>query len=123
MTPAKVVRLELHGAPWREDDRAWFESRPSRSHRMRMAFPDEFDAPPAPEAHVLVTIVRQVRPGERWRQSFWLHRNLWPAPEAESVAHALFEVAVGREPMPKCGKDLGALIEKYTAKNESGSVQ
>jgi hypothetical protein len=109
-------------APWKENDRVWFESRPRRSHRMRMAFPDEFDAPTAPEAHVLVTIVRQVKPGERWRQSFWLHRNLWPAPDAESVAHALFEVACEREPVPKCREELRALVGKYTAQNESGSA-
>jgi hypothetical protein len=60
-----------------------------------------------------------------WKENdrVWFESRLWPVPDAESVAHAFFEVACDREPLPKFGGELRALIGKYTAKNESGSAQ
>jgi hypothetical protein len=41
-------------------------------------------------------------------------------PDHESVAHALFEVATGHEPIPRGGEAMCALIKKYTISGQGG---
>ena len=63
-------------------------------------------------------LIRQVEPGKRIRAGFFIPTQALPVPDAESVAHALFEIATGREPIPHGGEALGALIEKYTSRSQ-----
>ena len=102
---------------WKDDDRTWFAQNPTRSHRVRMPFPGEADAhaAQAPAAHALVVLVRQVEPGARLRRGFYVPTGLLPVPDDEAVAHVLFEIATGHEPVPSTGAALAALIDKYTA--------
>jgi hypothetical protein len=58
-------------------------------------------------------LVRQVEPGSRIRAAFCCGGDLLPLPNDEAVAHALFEVAMQREPVPPDSEALRALIEKY----------
>ena len=61
-------------------------------------------------------LVRQVQPGSRLRAVLDLDAVLLPgSPHDEAFAHALFEVAVGREPVPPDLQALNALTEKYAA--------
>jgi hypothetical protein len=114
-------RVYLFNHPWKDDDRNWFKQNPSRSHRVRMPFPNEADEAVAdpPAEHALIMLVRQVEPGSRLRFGFYLNADLLPVPDDEAVAHALFEVAAGREAVPPGGAGRRALIEKYTAHRES----
>jgi hypothetical protein len=61
-----VGRLEH---PWTRDDREWFEKNPSRSHRMRLPFPDEFNQMKAkiPAGCAMIVLVRQITPGDRMK--------------------------------------------------------
>jgi hypothetical protein len=101
--------------PWKDDDREWFEQNRQRSHRVRLPFPDEADEEVAktPAGHALIMAVRQVEPGIRIRAGFYLNAELLPAPDDEATAHALFEIAEGREPIPPNGAARAALLEKY----------
>ena len=107
--------LSMLDYPWKTDDRVWFGKNPRRSHRVRMPFPGEFDelGAKAPAGHALVILVRQVKPGTRARHSFYLNADLLPVPDDEAIAHTLFEVATEREPLPRNGWALNALIAKY----------
>jgi len=63
----------------------------------------------------VIMFVRQVEPGQRLRAAFDPDVILLPgSPHDEAFAHALFEVAVGREAIPPDSEALRALIEKYT---------
>jgi hypothetical protein len=63
-----------------------------------------------------VIMVRQVAPGQRLRAAFDPDAVLLPgSPHDEAFAHALFEVAVGREAVPSDLQALNALTEKYAA--------
>jgi hypothetical protein len=42
----------------------------------------------------------------------WLETELLPVPDDEAVIHALFEIAVGRESMPREPQAFRALVEK-----------
>jgi hypothetical protein len=106
------VERSLLDHPWKTDDRAWFEGNPKRSHRVRMPFTDEFETK-VPAGCALIILVRQVKPGTRVRHGFYLNADMVPVPDNEAIAHALFEVASGREPMPRNGWALNALITKY----------
>jgi hypothetical protein len=110
--------VSLLDHPWKTDDRIWFEQNPTRTHRMRMAFPGEVDEEVArtPAGHAPITLVRQVEPGSRLRTGVYLSVDLLPVPDSEAVAHALFEVAAGREAIPSSGGALLVLAEKYTAR-------
>jgi hypothetical protein len=110
--PVRNVSLRNH--PWKDDDRKWFERNPSRAHRMRLPFAGETDdEAEAPVGHTRVMLVRQVEPGARRRTSFYLRSDLLQLPDIEGVAHALFELAMGREPMPRSRRALCDLIDKY----------
>jgi hypothetical protein len=118
--PFNVSRLNH---PWKDDDRDWFERNPTRAHRVRMPFPGEVDEFPAeahekeaPAGRALIILVRQFEPGYRSRAGFYLNSRLLPVPDDEAVAHALFEVAGRREPVPSNQQAFLALVEKYTAR-------
>ena len=117
----RTSEVNLLDSPWKDDDRIWFEQNRSRSHRLRMPFAGEFDqeAAKTPTGHVLIVLVRQVEPGTRARA--WLYLDVVPlpgTPRDEAAAHALFEVARGREAMPPDVKSFDALIEKYAIARE-----
>jgi hypothetical protein len=111
-----MLQVNALDSAWKDDDRRWFERNPRRSHRVRPPFPGEYDAEAAgtPPGHVLIVLVRQVEPGRRIRPAVSLNADLLPLPDDEAVAHALFEVAMQREPAPSDGAALRALVEKYT---------
>jgi hypothetical protein len=112
---SEVVLLEH---PWKSDDRDWFKRNPSRAHRVRMPFPNEIEQEAA-AATALIVCVRQVEPGTRLRSVLDLDANLLPPPDDEATAHALFEAAVGREPMPRDSAALCTLVERYTVEGAS----
>ena len=108
-----VYRLDY---PWKSDDRAWFERTGTRAHRARMPFPGEVDdeATAAPAGQALVVLVQHVEPGSWVRTGLYLDTRLLPVPDDEATIHALFEMAMRREPMPPDVAALIALIEKYS---------
>jgi hypothetical protein len=109
--------------PWKTDDRDWFEQHPERSHRARLPFPGEVtpeEIGSVPEGHQPLMLIRQVEPGKRIRGAFFILSQMLPVPDAESVAHALFEIATGYEPVPRGGEALGALVRKYTTISGQG---
>jgi hypothetical protein len=111
--------------PWTLDDRDWFEQHPERSHRARSLFVGEFrpeEIGPVPEGHQPLMLIRQVEPGRRIRAGFFIPSQMLPVPDAESVAHALFEIATGHEPIPRGGEAMGALIKKYTISDQGGQA-
>jgi hypothetical protein len=113
--PRNVSMLDT---PWKDDDRAWFERNPSRAHRVRMLFPGEADkeATKAPAGHTLIVMLRQVEPGTRLKAGFYFNTELLPLlPDDEAVAHALFEVAVRHETVPRNPQAFSALVDKYAA--------
>jgi hypothetical protein len=84
---------------WREDDRRWFAANPTRSHRLRRAFEAETVLGRAAPSWIAV---RQIEPGKRQRLGF---EPPGPLPNAEQVAHALFDtladaLAAGRDTVP-----------------------
>jgi hypothetical protein len=113
--------VNLLDRPWKSDDRAWFERNPSRAHRVRMPFPGEADkeAAETPAGHALILLLRQVEPGTRIKVGFHLNAELLPVPDDEAIAHALFEVAVGHEPVPRDQQARFALIEKYAGAHDA----
>jgi hypothetical protein len=116
---SEVVLLDH---PWKDDDREWFKQHPSRSHRMRMPFPGELDGVEIPAGRKMIMFVRQVEPGQRLRAAFDPDVVLLPgSPHDEAFAHALFEVAVGREAIPSDSEALDALIKKYTTSADGGA--
>jgi hypothetical protein len=105
--------------PWKKDDREWFEQHPERSHRARFPFDGEVlseRSDPAPEGHRLLVLLRQVEPGKRIKSGFLISDELPPVPDVEAVAHALFDIATKRVPVPRDGKAMCALIEKYQSR-------
>ena len=110
----KLNQINILDAAWKDADRAWFEQHPTRSHRIRPAHPGEAADVAwhtAPEGCVLVVVVRQVEPGLRIKQKFFFHEELWPAPDDETIAHALFDLNARGEPV---GRDaLQALAASY----------
>jgi hypothetical protein len=107
--------INVLDSPWRQDDRDWFQQHPQRSHRARFPFAGEVtpEQLAAPDGHRLLLLLRQVEPGKRIKSGFFISDELLPVPEVEAVAHALFDIATRREPVPPNGKALCALIEKY----------
>jgi hypothetical protein len=112
MRPSKV---NFHSTAWITNDDNWFAQNPTRSHRARMPIPGECDEKVAtgPPGTTLVILVRQVKPGTRLRVGRFLGTNFLPVPDDEATIHALFEVAMGREPVPPDDEALRVLIEKY----------
>ena len=115
-------RINLDDSPWKDDDTAWFEQNPGRSHRMRMPFACESDKEVAETrcGYGLIMLVRQVEPDCRVRARPYLRADLLPLPDDEATAHGLFEVAVRHEGMPADREALDALIAKYTIDGERG---
>jgi hypothetical protein len=121
---AREVSLLDH--PWKDDDRTWFQQNPRRAHLMRAPFPGELDGkvPNPPASYTPLVLLRQVEPGTRLKAVLYLPPGqLLPLPmnevEAEAISHAWFEIAVGREPMPREPQAFRALIEKYSTHEES----
>jgi hypothetical protein len=85
-------------------------------HRARLPFPGEVDeqAAETPAGDALIMLVRQVEPGRRLRAVVFLDANLLPLPDDEAAVRALFEVAMGREALPRDRQALSTLIKKYT---------
>ena len=112
---ARNVSLLDH--PWKSDDRSWFEQNQERAHRARMPFPGEVDEEAAntPAGQALIMLVRQVEPGFRVRAAVFLDANFLPLPDDEAVVHALFEVGMGREAVPRDRQALRTLSKKYQA--------
>ena len=107
--------------PWKQDDHAWFEQHPDRSHRARFPFVGEIgleQSGVAPGGHRLLVLLRQVAPGKRIKSGFFISNELLPVPDVEAVAHALFDIATRREPVPHNGAALCVLIEKYQIAEE-----
>jgi hypothetical protein len=70
-------------------DKAWFESHPNRSHRIRLAVAGEVPGMTAREPYA---VVRQVAPGLRYRRFF---DTTVPLPEDEApehIAHAIYDL-------------------------------
>jgi hypothetical protein len=111
-------------APWKDNDRRWFEAHPQRAHRLRPPLPGEIDGTPLADlaknhagAAVVMTI-RQVRPGERMRGGLCVDVGMLPMPDNEAFAHALFDLAAS----PGTVEEFRALVEKYQA-NHAGVSQ
>jgi len=101
-------------AAWREDDRRWFAANPTRSHRLRRAFEAETLLGRAAPTWIAV---RQIEPGKRLRLGF---EPPEPLPNAEPVAHALFDVladafAAGYDAIP-----LRDVIARVSARGSGG---
>ena len=105
----------------KKDDREWFEQHPGRSHRARFPFDGEVGPEElvAPEGHRLLVLLRQVEPGKRIKTGFFISNELLPVPDAEAVAHALFDIATRRVPVPRNGEEMCTLIEKYQTPREA----
>jgi hypothetical protein len=113
----RATHVSVLNHPWKNDDRDWFEQNPERSHRMRPPFPGEFDGVKLPAGREVIVLVRQVEPSKRIKTVFDPDVVLLPgSPDDEAFAHALFEVAAGRETMPSDPQACEALIEKYTGR-------
>jgi hypothetical protein len=104
--------------PWKVADAEWFKRHPDRSHHARQPMEGEaeafgFDEEPPP-GHELMMLVRQVEPGRRIRLGFYKLVGL-PVPDAESLAHALCDIAARDagtgKPVNKA--ELMALCERY----------
>jgi len=108
-------KINFSTTPWIADDDDWFAQNPSRSHRARAPFPGECDEKIAmvPPGTALIILVRQVKPGTRLRVGHVFGTNFLPVPDDEATIHALFEVAMQREPVPRNDETLRTLIEKY----------
>jgi hypothetical protein len=117
-----VSGINLLDSAWKDDDREWFERNPSRSHRARLPLPGELDKEGLEAAlgQVLILLIRQVEPGARIRAAVTVDVDLLPIPDDEAAAHALFEVAVGREGVPPDRQALCTLIKKYAVHREPG---
>jgi hypothetical protein len=122
MAPPPHGLISVLDHPWKKDDRDWFERHPGRSHRARFPFDGEVgEELVAPEGHRLLVLLRQVEPGKRIKVGFFISDELLlPVPDVEAVAHALFDIATRREPVPRGGEAMGVLIKKYTISSQEG---
>ena len=109
--------INLLNHPWKEDDRAWFEQHPDRAQRVRAVYPGEDQhghvIEKTPQGHQLIVLIRQVEPGLRMKNTFYLNEELWPVPEDEAIAHAMFDLAECGGPINN--DELRALTRKYRA--------
>src|SRR5262249_4623947 len=72
-----------------------------------------------PTAKELGTALREAMADARKTDRIvYLNADVLRVPDDEAVAHALFEVAMRREAVPRHGEALCALINKYTARRE-----
>jgi hypothetical protein len=112
-------RVNFTATAWITNDDDWFAQNPSRSHRARAPLSGECDEKiaMAPPGTALIILVRQIKPGTRLRVGQIFGANFLPVPDDEATIHALFEVAMKREPVPPDDEALRALIEKYKMKS------
>jgi hypothetical protein len=115
-------KVNLLDSAWKDDDRTWFEANPSRAHRARLPFPNEFapgmEEETAPPGTALVLLVRQVESGCRLKTGVYLAPTLLPVPDIEVLAHTLFEIAVKNEPLPSSREAFMSLVMKYETRAE-----
>src|SRR5262249_61449910 len=99
------------------------EQHPERAHRARLPFAGEVtpEQLTAPEGHQLLLLLRQVEPGKRIKNGFFISNDLLPVPDVEAVAHALFDIATRREPVTRNSSEMCALIERYQGLPEAMS--
>jgi hypothetical protein len=97
-------RCGLHTEPidWSRDDAAWFKANPTRSHRVRSRFPNEWFVARGDEPSLDMVAVQQAEPGIRIRSPFTLPPSpcrewLRQAAATEAGAHVLFDMALGGE--------------------------
>jgi hypothetical protein len=114
--------LLMLDSSWRIDDRAWFEKNSTRSHRARMPFAGEDYGQSPPGGCTSIVLVRQIKPGTRVRQGFYLNTALLPVPDDEALIHAMFEIAARREPAPATMQAFCALRDKYAGRSSCGST-
>jgi hypothetical protein len=95
-----------------------FSSETARIHRARVPFPGEADKE-ATQTLAGNALLRQVQPGPRLRAAVFLDADRLPLP---AVAHALLEVAMCREAVPRDRQALWAPIEKYMAHGGQGDA-
>lgn len=81
-----LVTLDALQLPWCADDAAWFAKNPSRAHRVRPVYPQEF--PQVSDAPFVA--VRQIRGGLRSRIPVNPIERYRDAPE--HIAHAIFDL-------------------------------
>jgi hypothetical protein len=120
----RVRGVSLLDHPWKADDRDWFERNQKRSHRWRLPFSGEFDelAAQTPAGLTLIVLVRQVELSARLKGALYFNADLLPLPNDEAVAYALFEAAVGREPVPPDRQALFTLSKKYSMRGGPGDA-
>lgn len=112
--------FNLLDSAWKDDDRAWFEQNPTRTHRIRPLYPDEDDGRVPPlVGHDALVLVRQIEPGLRAKRSFYFKQQMMlPVPDGEggeeALAHALFDMVDNGELLTNT-KRLFALIDRYRA--------
>jgi hypothetical protein len=87
--------------PWKADDAKWFRENPSRSHRIRPAFPKEPHAEGAPKHHVSLMLVRQVEPGNRVKLAIAIYQELLPLPDSDALLRAMFDACTQSPPVKK----------------------
>lgn len=96
--PVTLLYRDALRWPWARDDAAWFAARPSRSHRVRRAYPGEFEPFDLDPAAGWRTVVRQVETGARLRLPVFMP-SLAREIEDDAAAHALFDcVQAGIKP-------------------------
>lgn len=114
--------MNFEDSPWKDDDRAWFEANPERSHRLRKLYAGEDVTlvPPGqsvttpPPFHENQVLIRQVQPGQRVKKLFC--RNLaTPIPEVEDVFHAIFDIVTGRREGVITTKEVADLASRYAS--------
>ena len=84
-------------APWKDDDRRWFEAHPRRTHRRRPLYPDELPIDRLPEGTAAMVIVRQLQPGIRTKALCAPPIDA-PPPDHDEGLSILFDMIVEREP-------------------------
>jgi hypothetical protein len=111
-------QISVLDSSWKDADRDWFERYPARTHRARWPFPGEVEALGCGPLNNPLMLIRQVEPGKRIKVPFLGCHEL--PPDSEALMHALFEVAVGNEPLPHNSTAMVDLVKKYTTSSEAG---
>lgn len=96
--------------PHKRDDRLWFEQNPTRSHRVRPAFPGE-------GVNECWVIVRQIKPGTRQRVIFTRESS---PPDDERTAHILFDMIVEARAAGRTGISADLIYARLAAMPEGG---
>ena len=97
-----------------QDDAAWFEAHPNRSHRIRWSHKVELEETVRPAtasaSSIPYTVVRQVRPGHRLQLSCWSASELT---DTEALGHALFVLLLEPFQQPAPGVKVGILYRAH----------